>query len=103
MNIKDWTLVYNGTEAIMFTFLKPCQIHTNHTVQSSVSFAEMINHCTANSIHVNDTLINEILDAQQSSGQPIASNVAPALTAYLASGVEQPSAETLAKMQEALS
>lgn len=103
MIIKDWTLVYNEGEAILFSLLPSCQITTNHSVENSDSFTEMINHCTANKIHVSDNIICQILEAQALSGMPIADSVAPALSAYLASGVKQPSAETLAKMMTAIS
>ena len=95
--IQDWTLVYRENEAILFSFEKPCKIHTTAMVQTSDSFASMIDHATENLIYVNDDLINEILDFATSSGVPIADNVRPAFEAYLMSDVESPSAETITK------
>lgn len=102
MNVENWTISHYEGEALDFSKLPLCKIETSATVINSDSLAEMITYCAENSIHVNDILINEMIDMAERTGDEIADNVAPAFQDYLTSGVSLPSAETLQRVNDFL-
>ena len=94
--ISGWVLVSNNEGAQVLEKFEPCKLWTANPVQKKESLAELVDHCTENTIFISDKKIQEIMDDAERRGDPIPPEVAPAFERYLKkAGIKKPSQATI--------